>query len=99
MYKYTVRKALETLRLFTSSITSSFYKPTLFSRPTIMQFTTIFTTFAVAFFAPLVLFAQLITAMPVAETSLENRDVYTPPILIPNADTVWNIGERQNVTW
>ncbi|KAG5634937.1 hypothetical protein H0H81_000269, partial [Sphagnurus paluster] len=27
------------------------------------------------------------------------RDVYTPPVLYPHAGTVWNVGERHNVTW
>ncbi|KAL1947929.1 hypothetical protein VTO73DRAFT_13653 [Trametes versicolor] len=34
-----------------------------------------------------------------ALTSLEKRDVYTPPVLYPHAGTVWYKGQTHNVTW
>lgn len=39
--------------------------------------------------------AVAVTAAPV----LEQRDVWAPKILYPHAGTVWNSGERHNVTW
>ncbi|KAF8217191.1 hypothetical protein K438DRAFT_1798418 [Mycena galopus ATCC 62051] len=47
----------------------------------------LFTTFAAAALA-------VVHATPLAP-----RDVYTPPVLYPNAETVWFVGQRHNVTW
>lgn len=38
-------------------------------------------------------------ASAMALTSLEKRDVYTPPVLYPHAGTVWYKGQTHNVTW
>ncbi|KAG0704221.1 hypothetical protein DFH29DRAFT_912355 [Suillus ampliporus] len=27
------------------------------------------------------------------------RDVFVPPVLYPNSDTVWTVGQHHNVTW
>ncbi|OJT03530.1 hypothetical protein TRAPUB_5809 [Trametes pubescens] len=43
------------------------------------------------------IFFQLAAAMPV--TTLEKRDVYTPPVLYPHTGTVWYKGQTHNVTW
>jgi len=40
----------------------------------------------------------LVNARPAA-IDVEARDVYVPPVLYPHAGTVWNFGERHNVTW
>ncbi|KAJ8489161.1 hypothetical protein ONZ45_g13691 [Pleurotus djamor] len=42
----------------------------------------------------LALFTSVANTAPV-----EIRDVYVPPILYPNAETVWKVGQRHNVTW
>ncbi|KAF9465755.1 hypothetical protein BDZ94DRAFT_300949 [Collybia nuda] len=34
-----------------------------------------------------------------ASAPLAARDVYVPPVLYPNANTVWKAGSRHNVTW
>jgi len=31
--------------------------------------------------------------------TLENRDVFVPPVLSPNAKTVWKSGEHHTVVW
>jgi len=56
-----------------------------------MKFTHI-TTFAS------VLAAALSSAVA-SPVTLENRDVFTPPVLYPHAGTVWTIGQHHNVTW
>ncbi|KAI0672632.1 hypothetical protein C8Q78DRAFT_1068209 [Trametes maxima] len=50
---------------------------------------------AFAFFASWV---QLVLGAPTA-AGLEKRDVFVPPVLYPHAGTVWNSGQRHNVTW
>ncbi|KAF8490207.1 hypothetical protein JB92DRAFT_3010246 [Gautieria morchelliformis] len=35
----------------------------------------------------------------VAAPTLQLRDVFSPPILVPNAATVWFAGQHHNVTW
>jgi len=57
-----------------------------------MKFTTI-TTLTAFVFASM---APSISATPV---HLESRDVFVPPITYPTAATVWNVGEKYNVTW
>ncbi|CDO70316.1 hypothetical protein BN946_scf184843.g5 [Trametes cinnabarina] len=49
------------------------------------------------FFALFGIFANLASAVPVAE--VEKRDVYDPHVLYPHAGTVWYKGQRHNVTW
>jgi len=55
-----------------------------------MQFTT--TTFFFALFSTM----SLVNALPV---QLTTRDVYAPPVLYPNASTIWTVGSKYNVTW
>ncbi|CCM06050.1 uncharacterized protein FIBRA_08297 [Fibroporia radiculosa] len=38
-------------------------------------------------------FFALVTAFPVV------REVYTPPVILPDASTVWVVGNQYNVTW
>ena len=38
--------------------------------------------------------ASVLNAAP-----LEKRDVYAPPVISPQADTVWVTGQTYNVTW
>jgi len=39
-------------------------------------------------------------AVPLVNSgSLEKRDVFTPPVLYPHSGTVWQTGQRHNVTW
>ncbi|KAF5382288.1 hypothetical protein D9757_008490 [Collybiopsis confluens] len=44
-------------------------------------------------------FTILFTVSNAIPVSLEQRDVYVPPITCPTAYTVWNKGEVHNVTW
>ncbi|KAF5382314.1 hypothetical protein D9757_008489 [Collybiopsis confluens] len=44
-------------------------------------------------------FTILFTISNAVPVSLQQRDVYTPPITYPAAGTVWNKGEVHNVTW
>jgi len=41
----------------------------------------------------------LLSVGALAHPVLDARDVYDPPVTYPHADTVWNVGERHNVTW
>ncbi|KAL4080687.1 symbiosis-related protein, partial [Scleroderma citrinum] len=53
--------------------------------------------FSKSFMTPLfalMSFLTLVMAMP-----LQKRDVYVPPILEPNAQMVWTVGQYYNVTW
>ncbi|KAF9046765.1 hypothetical protein BJ165DRAFT_1474145 [Panaeolus papilionaceus] len=34
-----------------------------------------------------------------APVQLEQRDVFVPPVLMPNEHSVWKIGSKQTVTW
>ncbi|KAI0771084.1 hypothetical protein BD413DRAFT_434197, partial [Trametes elegans] len=43
--------------------------------------------------------AQLALGAPALGAGVERRDVFVPPVLYPHAGTVWNKGERHNVTW
>ena len=43
-----------------------------------------------------VLMSFLALAMPMP---LLKRDVFVPPVLTPNSETVWVVGQRYNVTW
>ncbi|KAL1744331.1 hypothetical protein HDZ31DRAFT_38916 [Schizophyllum fasciatum] len=52
--------------------------------------------FIVSFIATLALAVQAVPVAPIARAAL---DVWVPHILTPNADTVWTIGEKANVTW
>lgn len=38
-------------------------------------------------------------ALGAAITVQEKRDVFVPPVLYPHAGTVWDKGQRHNVTW
>jgi len=51
-----------------------------------------FTTF---FFFSLLSFFAFVTAFPVNVV----RDVFVPPVITPNASTVWVVGQNYNVTW
>jgi len=42
-------------------------------------------------------FALLVS--PASAIPIEVRDVFVPPILTPDAATVWTVGSLQNVTW
>ena len=55
----------------------------------IMQFTT---TYMLLF----VVFSTIAMALPIV---VETRDVYAPPVLYPNANTIWKVGSKHNVTW
>ena len=52
---------------------------------------------AILLFAALCL-AQLVGGSPVI-VSETRRDVASPPVLVPNATTVWAVGETQTVVW
>lgn len=43
-------------------------------------------------------FLSFISAAPL-DVSLVARDVFVPPVLTPNSDSVWKIGTNQTVTW
>ena len=62
------------------------------SSPSLDHSIMLFSTFsrATAFFTLL----AVVTASP-----LEKRDVWTPPVLNPNSNTVWVVGETATVTW
>ncbi|EMD38249.1 hypothetical protein CERSUDRAFT_82501 [Gelatoporia subvermispora B] len=57
-----------------------------------MKLTTGFTPACLSFGAIL---CQLVSAVPLHE----KRDVWAPRILYPNSGTVWQKGQRHNVTW
>ena len=46
------------------------------------------------FFFALIAFVTFATALP-----LNKRDVFVPPVLYPNSETIWVVGDRHNVTW
>ncbi|RPD66562.1 hypothetical protein L226DRAFT_550491 [Lentinus tigrinus ALCF2SS1-7] len=45
--------------------------------------------------AAFAIFFQIVAGLP----TLEQRDVYVPPVLYPHKGTVWYKGQRHNVTW
>ncbi|KAJ3509182.1 hypothetical protein NLJ89_g5357 [Agrocybe chaxingu] len=51
--------------------------------------------FATIFFG-LLAFISLVSGAPV---QLQERDVFVPPVLLPNSTSVWKVGTRQTVTW
>ncbi|KAJ7103885.1 hypothetical protein C8R44DRAFT_808305 [Mycena epipterygia] len=55
------------------------------------------TTMKFALTHVLALVAAAVHAMPL--TTLETRDVFTPPVTYPHAGTVWFVGQTHNVTW
>ncbi|KAF9472238.1 hypothetical protein BDN70DRAFT_868583 [Pholiota conissans] len=46
-------------------------------------------------------FFSLVNAAPIAlgADSLSTRDVFVPPVLLPNSHSVWKVGSKQTVTW
>jgi len=40
-----------------------------------------------------------VSAKEILKSRVNTLDVFVPPILAPNATTVWAIGSSQNVTW
>ncbi|KAJ6621846.1 hypothetical protein B0H10DRAFT_948754 [Mycena sp. CBHHK59/15] len=51
-------------------------------------------TFAMLFFTLFALFSFVASA-----PTLQQRDVFSPPVLYPGNGTVWRVGECYNVTW
>ena len=41
----------------------------------------------------------LMTVVVAAPVQLEDRDVFVPPVVLPNAESVWKIGTKQIVQW
>ncbi|KAF4617259.1 hypothetical protein D9613_005662 [Agrocybe pediades] len=54
-----------------------------------MQF---FTTFLFA----IVAFVSLVSGAPI---ELSQRDVFVPPVVLPNSQSVWKVGSKQTVKW
>ena len=44
-------------------------------------------------------FVALLSVVVAAPLELYKRDVFVPPVLTPNSESVWKIGSIQNVTW
>ncbi len=44
-------------------------------------------------------FVALLSVVVAAPLDLYKRDVFVPPVLTPNAESVWKVGSIQNVTW
>jgi hypothetical protein len=47
----------------------------------------------------MMLFTTVFALVASAPTPLQERDVFTPPVLYPHAGTVWKVGQYHNVTW
>lgn len=45
------------------------------------------------------LFALFSLVAHASPLGLNERDVYNPPVLVPNAQTVWTAGSQQTVVW
>lgn len=43
--------------------------------------------------------ALSLLAVSVGSVLAAPLDVWTPPVLVPNASTVWTVGQVTNVTW
>ncbi|TFK25643.1 hypothetical protein FA15DRAFT_341249 [Coprinopsis marcescibilis] len=65
-----------------------------------MQFSTSVLKIFLSVFA-LVFSVQVVLAAPapVPAESLENRDVFVPPVIEPSENSAWTIGTTQTVTW
>ncbi|PPQ79852.1 hypothetical protein CVT24_003496 [Panaeolus cyanescens] len=44
-------------------------------------------------------FFSLFSIVFSAPVQLEQRDVFVPPVLLPNVHSVWKIGSKQTVSW
>jgi len=51
--------------------------------------------FATIFFA-IIAFVSLVSGAPI---ELSERDVFVPPVILPNSHSVWKVGSTQTVKW
>ncbi|KDR82373.1 hypothetical protein GALMADRAFT_237651 [Galerina marginata CBS 339.88] len=53
-------------------------------------------SFITTFIFALLALVSLVSGAPI---QLSRRDVFVPPVLLPNSKSVWEVGSTQTVTW